>query len=266
MQHRAFGATGVSVPVIGQGSWTSERTRATSVAALRRGIDLGMTHIDTAEMYGRGAAEEVIAEAVGPRRDEVFIVSKVLPENASRAATIEACHRSLRHLHTDYLDAYLLHSPSRFPFEETLAGFRDLVEQRSIRAFGVSNFDASQLDAAVALAGPGAIACNQVQYHLRDRSIERSLRARHEAHGVALVAYSPYGQGDFPDGHPVLESVAAAHGATPRQVALAFLLRWPGSFVIPKASNAAHAEENAAAGDLVLAADEIAAIDKAFPV
>ncbi|MGH2717932.1 MAG: aldo/keto reductase [Actinomycetota bacterium] len=266
MQHRPFGPTGVPVPVIGQGSWTSERTRAASVAALRRGIALGMTHVDTAEMYGRGAAEEVIAEAVGGRRDEVFIVSKVLAENASRARTIEACHRSLRHLHTDYLDTYLLHSPSRYPFEETLAAFHQLVEEGSIRAFGVSNFDAGELDHAVALAGPGAIACNQVQYHLMDRSIERSLIARCQAHGVALVAYSPYGQGDFPTRHPVLESVAAAQGATPHQVALAFLLRWPGSFVIPKASSLAHAEENATAGDLVLAAGEIAAIAEAFPV
>lgn len=265
MRQRAFGPTGVPVPVIGQGTWTSERTRESSVAALRRGIDLGMTHIDTAEMYGRGAAEEVVAEAVGGRRDEVFIVSKVLAENASRAATIEACHRSLRHLHTDYLDCYLLHWPGRHPFEETLVGFHALVQEGSIRAFGVSNFGAEGLDHAVALAGPGAIACNQVQYHLSDRSAERDLIARCEAHAVALVAYSPFGQGDFPRRSPVLESIAAGRGATPRQVALAFLLRQPDSFVIPKASSTAHAEENAAAGDLVLTAEEIAAIDEAFP-
>ena len=263
---RPFGPTQIPVPVVGQGTWTMERDRRRSVEALRRGLDLGMTHIDTAEMYGSGAVEEVVGDAIQGRRDEVFLVSKVLPSNATSQSTVAACERSLRRLRTDRLDVYLLHSPSRHPFAETLEGFRRLVAAGKIRAFGVSNFDEELLDEAVALAGPGAIACNQVLYHLGDRWIEHGLIDRCAAAGVAVVGYSPFGQGDFPDRDRVLSAIAVARGATPRQVALAFLLRRPGTFTIPKSSNIAHVEENAGAGDLELDPEEIARIDAAFPV
>jgi diketogulonate reductase-like aldo/keto reductase len=265
MRRSRFGPLPVEVPVIGQGSWEAERTWAGSVAALRRGLDLGLTHIDTAEMYGAGAAEELVGEAIAGRREEVFLVSKVLPVNASRQGTIEACHRSLRHLRTSFLDCYLLHSPSQHPFAETLAAFRELQQEGAIRAFGISNFHGDRLEEAVALAGPGAIACNQVPYHLRDRHIETTVLDACAGHGIAVVGYSPFGQGNFPAGDPVLAAVAAAHAATPRQVALAFLTRQPGLFAIPKASRPAHAEENAGGGDLVLTGEEIARIDAAFP-
>lgn len=241
-----------------------EHTRRRSIAALQHGIDLGMTHIDTAEMYGAGAVEALVGEAIQDRRDRVFLVSKVLPANASRRGTVEACKRSLRHLKTDHLDVYLLHSPSPYPFEETLQGFQDLIAAGAIRAFGVSNFDPGQLEEAVSLAGEGAIACNQVAYHLKDRRVEQALLGRCEAHKVALVAYSPFGQGDFPEAHPVLNSVAKKHGATPRQVALAFLLRHPHVFTIPKTSCPQHAQENAEAVDLTLTDEDVARIDAAF--
>jgi diketogulonate reductase-like aldo/keto reductase len=265
MELRPFGPTGRMVPVVGQGTWAMEWDRAGSIATLRRGLDAGMTHVDTAEMYGSGAVEELVGEAIGGRRDEVFLVSKVLPYNASYRGTLEACDRSLRRLRTDRLDCYLLHSPGSHPLEETVAAFRRLVEDGKIRSFSVSNFDADLADEAVALAGPGAIACNQVLYHLKERWIEHELIARCGAHGVGVVGYSPFGQGDFPDGDPVLADVAAAHGATPRQVALAFLVRRPGLFTIPKSSTLPHAQENAGAGDLVLSGDDAARIDAAFP-
>lgn len=261
-------AGGPEVPAIGQGTWAAEHTRAQSIAALRRGLDLGLTHIDTAEMYGRGAVEDLVGEAIAGRRDEVFLVSKVMPVNASYQGTIAACERSLGHLRCDHLDAYLLHSPSRVPFEETLRAFRRLVEKGKIRAFGVSNFDHAGLDAAVALAGggPGGIACNQVLYHLKKRWIEHDLIDLCRSHGVAVVGYSPFGQGDFPSGDPTLAAIAQAHGATERQVALAFLVRREGVFTIPKSSRASHVEENAGALGLALSDDDIRRIDAAFPL
>ena len=266
MRLRPFGATQIPVQVVGQGTWTMERDRRASVAALHRGLDLGMTHIDTAEMYGSGAVEEVVGDAIQGRRDEVFLVSKVLPSHATSQGIVAACEASLRRLRTDRLDVYLLHSPSRHPFAETLDGFRRLVAAGKIRAFGVSNFDDELLDQAVALAGPGAIACNQVLYHLGDRWIEHGLIDRGAAAGVAVVGYSPFGQGDFPDHDRALAAIAATAGATPRQVALAFLLRLPGTFTIPKSSSVAHVEENAGAGELELDPEAIARIDAAFPV
>ena len=266
MELRPFGPPGWMVPVIGQGTWAMEWDRSGSIAALRRGLDLGMTHVDTAEMYGSGAVEELVGEAIEGRRDEVFLVTKVLPYNASYRGTPEACDRSLRRLRTDRLDCYLLHSPGTHPLEEAIAAFRRLTEDGKIRSFGVSNFDPGLIDEAVGLAGARGIACNQVLYHLKDRWIEHELIGRCEGRGVSVVGYSPFGQGDFPDGHPVLADVAAAHGATPRQVALRFLVRRPSLFTIPKSSSVAHVEENAGAGDLVLTDDEIARIDAAFPV
>jgi diketogulonate reductase-like aldo/keto reductase len=266
MEQRTFGPMDVKVPVVGQGTWYFEQApRAAAIAALRRGLDLGMTHIDTAELYGSGVAEEIVGEATAGRRDEIFLVSKVMPQNASRAGTIAACEKSLRRLKTDRLDCYLLHWRGRHPLADTIAAFEELKRAGRIRSWGVSNFDADDLDEAEGIAGPGKIACNQVLYHLEERGIEHAVIPWCEKHKVAVVGYSPFGHGRFPKNR-VLDEVAAAHKATPRQVALAFLSRRPSLFAIPKAASAAHAEENAAAGSLTLTAVEIAAIDKAFPV
>ncbi|MFZ1992200.1 MAG: aldo/keto reductase [Alphaproteobacteria bacterium] len=271
MISRAFGETGRTVPVIGQGTWNIERgDRKSAVASLQRGLDLGMTHIDTAEMYGSGRSEDIVGEAIkGRRREDLFIVSKVLPENASRSGTITACERSLKHLKTDYLDCYLLHWRGRHALEETFAGFEELVRAGKIRSWGVSNFDADDLDEAVSIVGEGKIACNQVLYHLGERGIEHGVIPWCEKHGVAVVAYSPFGQSSFPEarsaGGRVLEEVAKLVGATPRQVALAFLTRRPHVFAIPKHSSVPHAEENAGAGAVKLTEAEIAKIDSAFP-
>ncbi len=255
--------------MIGQGTWYIDRgDREGAVAALRRGIDLGMTHIDTAEMYGD--AELVIADAIAGRRDDVFLVSKVLPSNASRRGTITACERSLARLKTDRLDCYLLHWRGSYPLAETVAAFEQLVAAGKIRCWGVSNFDVDDLDELLAVAGEGKIACNQVLYHLKERAIEHAVIPWCKQHGVAVVAYSPFGHNDFPapqsKAGAVLQTIAEAHGASPRQVALAFLTRDPLVFAIPKASSAEHAADNAAAGNLVLSDDEIAALDKAFPL
>lgn len=266
-----FGPTQRDVAVIGQGTWHLEQDdRRAAVAALRRGLDLGMTHIDTAEMYGSGRAEEIVAEAIAGRRDEVFLVSKVLPGNASRTGTIKACEQSLRRLKTDRLDCYLLHWRERIPLAETFAGFEALLAAGKIRAWGVSNFDVDDLEEMHALAGAGAIACNQVLYHLEERAIEHALIPWCERNGVAVVGYSPFGTSGFPGprtpGGKVLAEIAAAHAATPRQVALAFLVRRPSLVAIPKAADAAHTADNAAAGALALSKAELDRIDRAFPL
>jgi diketogulonate reductase-like aldo/keto reductase len=268
MQIRQFGGTGAQVSVIGQGTWYIDRAdRNKAVAALRRGLDLGMTHIDTAEMYGD--AELVIAEAIAGRRNEAFLVSKVLPSNASRRGTITACERSLQRLKTDRLDCYLLHWRGQYPLEETVAAFDELMKAGKILSWGVSNFDADDLDELLEVAGEGRIACNQVLYHLQERAIEHAVIPWCEKHGVAVVAYSPFGHDDFPRsdsaGGRVLQAIATAHGATPRQVALAFLTRRESVFAIPKAASVKHAADNAVAGHLRLAADDVAVLDKAFP-
>ena len=264
MEQRPFGWTGVSVPVIGQGTWEMERQRAASIAALRRGLDLGMTHIDTAEMYGGGKVEELVGEAIAGRRHEVFLVSKVLPEHASRQGTVDACVGSLRRLRTDYLDCYLLHWPSRHPLAGTIAAFEQLVGDGKIKTWGVSNFDEERVEEAVRLAGPNRVACNQVLYHLGERTIEHYILPTCERHRLAVVAYSPFGQGNFRPNR-VLEEIARARGATPRQVALRFLVRHPSVFAIPKAAQVGHVEENAGARDLQLTDDEIRRIGEAFP-
>ena len=264
MPHRPFGSTGILVPWIGQGTWRMEVSPRAAVQALRRGLDLGMTHIDTAESYGRGAVEKIVGQAIAGRRDEVFLVSKVHPRNASRRGTVSACERSLRRLETDRLDCYLLHWPSSHPLEDTIAAFEQLVQDGKIRTWGVSNFDENALEEAVHLAGPGRVACNQVLYHLGERGIEHFVLPACARHGIALVAYSPFGQGRFRS-HPVLEEVAWAHAATPRQVALAFLTRHPLAFTIPKAVRIPHVEDNAGAGELRLSDEEIARIETAFP-
>ncbi|HZR72891.1 aldo/keto reductase [Bradyrhizobium sp.] len=268
MQYRKFGNTSHDVSIIGQGTWYLDRgDRKQAVAALRRGLDLGMTHIDTAEMYGD--AELVIAEAIDGRRDEAYLVSKVLPSNASRRGTITACERSLKRLKTDRLDCYLLHWQGSFPLSDTVEAFEQLVSAGKIRSWGVSNFDAGDLDELLTVAGEGKIACNQVLYHLQERAIEHAVIPWCAEHGVAVVAYSPFGHNDFPDqrskGGAVLQTIAKRLGVSTRQVALAFLARETHVFPIPKASSMEHAAENAAAGDLVLSADDIAALDQAFP-
>ncbi len=268
MKHKTFGTGSAGVSVIGQGTWYLDHAdRSRAIATLRRGLDLGMSHIDTAEMYGD--AELVIAEAIAGRRDDVFLVSKVLPSNASRRGTITACERSLKRLKTDRLDCYLLHWPGSYPLAETVAAFEELKAAGKIAAWGVSNFDVDDLDELLEVAGDGRIACNQVLYHLQERAIEHAVIPWCGQHGVAVVAYSPFGHDDFPErrsaGGEVLQRIAEQHGATPRQVALAFLTRASSLFAIPKASRPEHAEQNAAAGDIELTAAEIAAIDHAFP-
>jgi diketogulonate reductase-like aldo/keto reductase len=268
LQTKKFGGKGPDVSVIGQGTWYIDRgDRNSAITALRRGIDLGMTHIDTAEMYGD--AELVVAEAIAGKRDEIFLVSKVLPSNASRRGTITACERSLKRLQTDRLDCYLLHWRGSYPLDETVAAFGELVAAGKIRSWGVSNFDTDDLDELLAVAGRGKIACNQVLYHLQERAIEHAVIPWCEQHGVAVVAYSPFGHNDFPSPSSkpgeMLRTIAGAHGASPRQVALSFLTRNPAVLAIPKAASAEHAADNAAAGELMLSESEFAALDKAFP-
>jgi diketogulonate reductase-like aldo/keto reductase len=268
MKSRQFGGSKCDVSVIGQGTWYLDRgDRKRAVVALRRGLELGMSHIDTAEMYGD--AELVIADAIEGRRDEVFLVSKMVPSNGSRRGTITACERSLKRLKTDRLDCYLLHWRGSYPLSETVAAFDELVRAGKIRSWGVSNFDVDDLDEMLDVAGEGKIACNQVLYHLRERAIEHAVIPWCERHGVAVVAYSPFGHNDFPSPQSkageVLQRIADAHRATPRQIALAFLIRETAVFAIPKASTPEHAAENAGAGELVLNEADIAALEAAFP-
>ncbi len=246
-----------------------EQDPRTAIAALRAGIEAGATHIDTAEIYGNGAVERLVGEALRGLRDRVFLVSKVDPAHASRAGVRRACEASLARLGTDHLDCYLLHWESSYPLAETFAGFEDLVAAGKIRYWGVSNFREATLGEAVEVAGPGRIACNQVKHHLQDRRIERALVPLCERHGIAVVGYSPFGQGRFvaanSPGGRVLGEVAAELHATPRQVALAFLLHTSRGFVIPKAAKPEHVSDNVAAGGLRLDKDAIRRIDAAFP-
>jgi diketogulonate reductase-like aldo/keto reductase len=270
VKKRQFGPLPREVSMIGQGTWyIDESHRASAIAALRRGLDLGMSHIDTAELYGAGAAEQMVGEAIEGRRDEVFLVSKVLPQNASRSGTRIACERSLMHLNTDRLDCYLLHWRGPYPLEETFAAFEELRDEGTILSWGVSNFDEPDLEEALDIVGQGVITCNQVLYHLQERAIEHAVLPWCERHGVAVTAYSPLGHGDFPSKHTpggrLLAEIAETHHATPRQVALAFLTHRPSVFAIPKASTIPHVKENAGASAVQLSKIEIARIDAAFP-
>src|SRR5688572_4009358 len=270
MRTRAFGPSQIDLPVIGQGTWNMERDdRRSAIAAIRRGLDLGLTHVDTAELYGDGEVERLVADALEGRRDEVYLVSKVLPKNASPTGTIAACERSLKRLRTEVLDLYLLHWPGDHPLEDTIAAFERLVNAGKIRAWGVSNFDADEIDEVVALAGPSRVACNQVLYHLRERAIEHEVVPKCRDHGVAIVAYSPFGSGDFPGPKSAagreLAAIASEVGVTPRRLALAFLTREPDVFAIPKASSVAHVDDNAG-GDLELDPDVLQRIGAAFPL
>lgn len=264
---RELGASKARVPVLGIGTWQMERdSRAKCVAAIRAGLDLGLTHVDTAELYGDGAVEEIVAEAIEGRREEIFLVSKVLPTNASRRGTIAACERSLARLRTDHLDCYLLHWPGDHPLEDTIAAFEELVRAGKIRAWGVSNFDVRELEHAHRIAGDGRIACNQVLYHLNERGIEHAVLPWCEEHEVALVGYSPFGAGDFPARDETLARVAKKHGVTSHAVALAFLTRHPSTFAIPKSSNAERVRSNARGAAVVLDEEDRKAIERAFPL
>ncbi|MCB9470672.1 MAG: aldo/keto reductase [Candidatus Obscuribacterales bacterium] len=269
MKTRKFGGSGIAVPVIGQGSWQlpergKERERA--IKALHRGIELGMVHIDTAEMYGD--AELVIADAIKELpRESLFIVSKVLPSNASYPGTITALERSLKRLGTDYLDCYLLHWRGHIPLTDTLAAFEKLEKDGKIRSFGVSNFDVDDLEEALDCLTEGKIVCNQVLYNPAVRGIERKLLPFCREHEIALVGYTPYGS--FPrkgdKKHSVLKDLAKKYDATERQIVLAFLIREEGTFTIPKASDLAHIEENAGASAIELSPADLALLDQHFP-
>lgn len=259
--------SGETVPVLGQGTWRmgeSAARRDEEVAALRLGLDLGMTLIDTAEMYGSGGAEEVVGEAVRGRRDGVFLVSKVYPHNASRQGAVAACERSLQRLGVECLDLYLLHWRGSVPLGETLEAFQALVEAGKIRHYGVSNLDAGEMDEVWALDGGRAVATNQVHYSLARRGIEADLLPWHRAHGVPLMAYSPLEQGRF-GRNAGLREVAGRHGVSDMQVALAWVLAQEGVFAVPKAVRPEHVRDNRAAADLTLTDEDMAALDRAFP-
>ena len=265
MRSRRFGPLAVDVPLIGLGTWKMEHDDGDAAhAAIERAIELGMTHIDTAEMYGNGLVEKLVGKALAGKRDRVFLVSKVLPSNARHQDTIHACEDSLARLGTDHLDCYLLHWRGDVPLDETFGAFERLREQGKIRAWGVSNFDAEDLEQALQLVGPGKIACNQVLYHLGDRTIEHAVIPWCERNGVAVVAYSPFGsRRGFPKAQ-ALAMLGDELDATPRQLALAFLARH--SFVIPKSANVEHVAQIAGAGDLELDDATLRAIDAAFPL
>lgn len=257
---------GEAIPVLGQGTWFMGERRAAAaeeVAALRRGLDLGMNLIDTAEMYANGGAEEVTGQAIAGRRDDVFLVSKVVPSNASREGTVAACERSLARLNTDRIDLYLLHWPGRHPLSETLAGFERLKADGKIRHWGVSNFDVDEMEDLREVAGGKACAANQILYNLTRRGPEFDLLPWCRDHRVPVMAYSPIEQGRLPQ-QGALAEVARRHDATPFQVALAWVLREPGVVAIPKASRIEHVEANRHALDLRLSDDDLEALDTEF--
>jgi diketogulonate reductase-like aldo/keto reductase len=268
---RPFGPLDRSVPVVGQGTWNVPVRGARAEEAkrtLQRGVELGMIHIDTAEMYGDGAAEELVGEAIrGLPREQLFLVSKVLPTNATYAGTIRACEASLRRLRTDYLDCYLLHWRGSVPLAETMRALERLVDDGKIRSLGVSNFEIEDLEEARSLLERHPIVCNQVLYHLGERTIEEEEVPYCRSRGIAIVGYTPFGRGDWMDraGLEVLERIARERQTTVRAVILAFLTRDDDLVTIPKASTVVHVEENARGGELRLDAAEITAIDAAFP-
>jgi diketogulonate reductase-like aldo/keto reductase len=274
MRRKSFARTGFDLPAIGQGTWDvpeSGARLAQAKTALLRGIELGMTHIDTAEMYGSGRVEEIVGETIaGIPRAKLFLTTKVLPGNATYKGTLAAADRSLRRLRVDYVDLYLLHWPSDHALEETMRALEALVTQGKTRFVGVSNFDTAEMFEAAGYLRDVPLTCNQVLYHVRERGPEHDLIPQARERGIAVVAYTPFGRGRFPREHSgpggVLDKIARKHGATPRQVILAFLTRESNVFTIPKAASIPHVEENAGAGDLALDGDDVAAIDAAFPL
>jgi diketogulonate reductase-like aldo/keto reductase len=259
--------SGALIPVLGLGTWKMgerEREREREIAALQLGIDLGMTLIDTAEMYGDGAAEEIVGRAIEGQRGKVFLVSKVYPHNATRQGAIAACKRSLERLGTDYLDLYLLHWRGSVPLAQTVAAFEALRDDGLIRAWGVSNFDRSDMDELFAIPDGARCAANQVLYHLSSRGIEWDLLPFCRSHRIAVMAYSPIGQGKLLKQRP-LQALARRLGITPAQLALAWVLRQPGVVAIPKAASAEHVRENRAAAEIELDAGVLAELDRSFP-
>jgi diketogulonate reductase-like aldo/keto reductase len=259
--------SGEQIPVLGQGTWgwaEDPRRRSDELAALRVGLDLGMTLIDTAEMYAQDAAEELVGEGIAGRRDEVFLVDKVLPDNASRRGTVAACQRSLARLGTDRIDLYLLHWRGRVPLAETVQAFAELMQAGKIRYWGVSNFDISDLADLAAVAGGEAAVTDQVLYNLLRRGPEYDLMPLCRGRGLPVMAYSPVEQGRLLD-HPALAGVARRHGVTPARVALAWVVRADGVIAIPRAGSPAHVRDNAAVHDLRLTESDLATLDEAFP-
>jgi diketogulonate reductase-like aldo/keto reductase len=275
---RKFGWTNVDVSIIGQGTWLIENSRDSSssnllaIKALQLGLDLGMTHTDTAEMYGNGKVEELVGQAIEGRRSDIFLASKVLPSHASYEDTIRACKSSLKRLNTDYLDLYLLHWPSsQYPIAETMKAMEQLVKDNLIRFIGVSNFNLKELQEAEQALENERIACNQVLYHLGYRAIEKRILPYCTKQGIAVVGYAPFGHGYFPSPKSVkgkvLEDIAIRHGKTPRQVALNFLSRHHNVFTIPKTSHPERIRENSeSVGDWNLTDNDIDEIDRVFPV
>ena len=259
--------SGETIPVLGQGTWrlgVGRHSQEEEISALRLGIDLGLTLIDTAEMYGDGASERLVGRAIRGRRDDVFVVTKVLPHHATRRRTISACRSSLARLGTDHIDLYLLHWRGTVPLEETIAGFTDLVRAGAVRHWGVSNFDLKDLRELMSLPDGHAVEADQVLYNLAHRGIESELLPFCRQRRIAVMAYSPIEQGRLL-GHPVLRAVADRHGATPAQVALAWAIRHDGVTAIPEAGTPEHVRENHGALELELTASDLAALDRAFP-
>jgi diketogulonate reductase-like aldo/keto reductase len=277
---RKFGWTSVNLPIIGQGTWmiengsdSSNENKHLAIKTLQLGLDLGMTHIDTAEMYGNGKAEELIGLAIeGQIREDIFLASKVLPSNASYEGTIRACKSSLKRLKTDHLDLFLLHWPSvQYPIAETMKAMEKLVADNLVKFIGVSNFNLKELQEAEQVLKNERIACNQVLYHLGYRAIEKRILPYCTKQGIAVVGYSPFGHGDFPSPNSIkgkiLEDIASRHGKTPRQVALNFLSRQHNVFTIPKTSHPERVKENSeSVGDWNLADEDIDEMDRVFPV
>ena len=276
MIKRKFGWTNVDVPLIGQGTWMIESGIKIEsdlnnvIKCLQTGIDYGMTHIDTAEMYGNGKVEELVGQAIAGRREEIFLVSKVLPSNASYEGTIKSCKRSLSNLKTDYLDLYLLHWPSSYPINETMHAMEKLVAEGLIKYIGVSNFNLKELQMAEHALQKERIACNQVLYNLGYRAVERNILPYCIKQEIALVGYSPFGHGIFPSVHSengrVLSNIAKQHDKTPKQVALNFLSTYSNIFAIPKTSHIERVKENCESVGWNLTEEEIREINKSFPV
>ncbi|MEM1394717.1 MAG: aldo/keto reductase [Cyanobacteria bacterium P01_H01_bin.150] len=264
---KAHLSTGRDIPILGQGTWRmgeNSSQKDAEIAALRLGLDIGMSLIDTAEMYGEGGAEEVVGEAIKNRRQEVYLVSKVYPHNASQKGTVAACERSLKRLKTDCIDLYLLHWRSSIPLSETLEAFEFLKKAGKIRDYGVSNFDADDMKKAINLPNGKQIVTNQVLYNLARRGIEWDLLPWSRQHNIPIMAYSPIEQQAILN-NSVLKTVASRHNATPAQIGLAWLLQQQGIIAIPKASNPEHVKENSAALDIELTQEDLDELDKAFP-
>ncbi|HJT85429.1 MAG TPA: aldo/keto reductase [Nitrososphaeraceae archaeon] len=270
---RKFGWSDDKVPVIGQGTWMIDGDsvkESRAIETLRLGLEQEMSHIDTAEMYGNGHVEELVAEAIEGRRDKIFLVSKVLPYNASYEGTLKACKKSLKRLKTEWLDLYLLHWPSSYPIRETMRAMEKLVSDGLVKYIGVSNFDVKNLVEAEQVLQNERIACIQVLYNLRDRGIERQLLPYCINKGIAVVGYSPFGHGNFPSSESVegnlLTKIGQKYNRTPKQVALNFLTRFPSTFTIPKTTIPESMKENSGGVGWCLKEYDLHAIDRAFPL